>query len=269
MLILLPPSEGKTEPTRGRPFDIDALSHPEINEHRHRVLTELERVSRDDPEQASRLLRLGPTQGAELARNAALSTARSAPAKRVFTGVLYDALGLADLPPGGARRASTSVLIFSALLGLVRPNDPIPAYRLAGDVALPGVGRVAASWRTPLAHVVEADARSGLVLDMRSGPYLPMWRPSTAVRDRTITVRVVRDVDGRRTAVSHANKATKGAVTRCLLLGASPTRSRDALLERLRSCGWRVDLTDGVLDVLASGDGPSTELCRHHSPTAQ
>lgn len=269
MLILLPPSEGKAEPTRGRRFDIDALSHPEINGHRHRVVAELQQVSRDDPEQASRLLRLGPTQSAELARNAKLSTARTAAAKRVFTGVLYDALGLAGLTGAEARRASTSVLIFSALLGVVRPNDPIPAYRLAGDVTLPGVGRVAASWRAPLAGVVEADAGTGLVLDMRSGPYLPMWRPSTAVRDRTITVRVVRDIDGRRTAVSHANKATKGAVARCLLLGGRPARAPDALLERLRSCGWRADLTDGRLDVIVSGDDARTDLCLHRPPTAR
>lgn len=254
MLILLPPSEGKTEPKRGRPFDMDALSHPSLTDHRYRVVDELVRLSRDEPEVASQVLGLGPTQDGELALNSALRTAPAAPAKRVFSGVLYDALGLATLPSSAARRASGSVLIFSALLGVLRPNDRIPAYRLAGDVSLPGLGRVASSWRGALAGVVEADAGSGLVLDMRSGPYLPMWRPSGTLRERTITVRVVRDSDGRRTAVSHANKATKGALAHTLLIEGGSLRTPADLLEQLQATGWSVELSPaGVLDVLEPG----------------
>ena len=53
MLILLPPSEGKTELRRGRSFDLDALSHPSLTDHRYRVVDELVRLSRDEPEVAS------------------------------------------------------------------------------------------------------------------------------------------------------------------------------------------------------------------------
>ena len=37
--------------------------------------------------------------------------------------------------------------VTSALFGLVRPGDRIPAYRLSGDVSLPGLGPVAGVWR--------------------------------------------------------------------------------------------------------------------------
>ena len=41
MLVLLPPSEGKTPPRRGRPVDLAALSHPELTAAREAVLRAL------------------------------------------------------------------------------------------------------------------------------------------------------------------------------------------------------------------------------------
>ena len=38
MLILLPPSEGKTTPRRGKPLDLGGLSFPELEPHRAEVL---------------------------------------------------------------------------------------------------------------------------------------------------------------------------------------------------------------------------------------
>lgn len=251
MLILLPPSEGKSQPRRGRPIDLHALSHPSLTEHRRFVQKALMQVSSGDPDRARAALGLGPTQTGELALNARLDSAPTAPAKRVFTGVLYDALGLPDLPADAARRAARSVLVFSALFGVLRPNDRIPAYRLAGDATLPGVGRVAASWGPELAAVVEADAGRGLVLDLRSGPYLPMWRAPEAIRSRTLTVRVVRDIGGRRSSVTQANKTTKGLLIRSLLVSGDQPRTPAGLVEQLRSIGWSVaGPTGGVIEVL-------------------
>ena len=41
MLILLPPSEGKTAPRRGKPLDLAELSFPELTETRDLLLTAL------------------------------------------------------------------------------------------------------------------------------------------------------------------------------------------------------------------------------------
>ena len=41
MLILLPPSEGKSAPAAGDPVDPEALFQPELSRHRRRVLTRL------------------------------------------------------------------------------------------------------------------------------------------------------------------------------------------------------------------------------------
>ena len=45
MLILLPPSEGKTAPTAGEPVDLAALPFPGLNKTRERLLDVLSRLT--------------------------------------------------------------------------------------------------------------------------------------------------------------------------------------------------------------------------------
>ena len=45
MLILLPPSETKTQPASGDPAQLQELSLPQLNDDRLRVLKALEKVS--------------------------------------------------------------------------------------------------------------------------------------------------------------------------------------------------------------------------------
>ncbi|GEL94679.1 YaaA family protein [Cellulomonas composti] len=213
MLVLLPPSEGKTAPRRGTPVDLDALSSPALNPVRAKVLDALVEVSaRHD---ATDLLHVSPGLSDEVARNLTLRAAPAAPARAVYTGVLYGAAGLGSLTPAGRRRAQESVRIFSALWGVLTPEDVVPAYRLSGGVDLPGVGPLAALWRTELGAVLDEAASGTLVVDARSADYAAMWRPPADAD--WVTVRVERDVDGRRSVVSHHAKHARGVLTRHLL----------------------------------------------------
>ncbi len=257
MLILLPPSEGKYTPTRGRSLDLDRLSFPELAEPRQAVLDALVTLSTGDVAKAAEVLGLGSTQAEEVGRNAGLRAAATARADAIYTGVLYDALDVATLSPEAKRRASRSLTIASALFGLVRPGDRIPAYRLSGEVSLPGLGPVAAHWRSVLDPVVRAAAGSGLVVDLRSSTYAAFWRPDAELVPRVATVRVLQQVGDQRKVVSHFNKATKGRLVRALLEdGANPGRPEElaAALDRL---GWHVELHDPArtgqqLDVVVS-----------------
>ena len=127
MLILLPPSEGKAEVGAGRRLDLARLSLPELNPVRERVLAGLVALSAGPPEAALATLGLGVGQRGELRRNARLERAATAPAGRIYTGVLYEALDLATLPPAARRAATRQVLISSGLWGAVRLTDRIPA----------------------------------------------------------------------------------------------------------------------------------------------
>ncbi|MGZ5404795.1 MAG: YaaA family protein, partial [Nocardioides sp.] len=175
MLILLPPSEGKTAPARGKALDLSMLSHPVLTDVRRRVVEALGAVSaRED---AADLLGIGHTQLDLLARNRVLETAPTARADRVYTGVLYDSLGFESLSPAARRRSATRVAVTSSVFGLVRPTDRIPAYRLSGDTTLPGLGPVAGVWRDVLGDAVRESLGDGLLVDLRSGTYAAFWRP--------------------------------------------------------------------------------------------
>ncbi len=248
MLILLPPSEGKTAPARGKRLDLASLSFPALHEARAEVLDALVALCTTDPDPdpgqartaAARTLGLGGTQFGELDRNAALGHAPTARADRVYTGVLYEALDPASLEGAARRRATSWLAVASGLFGLLRPHDRIPAYRLSGDVALPGVGTVSTFWSRRLDDAVREAAGRGLVIDLRSSTYASFWRPGTDLERRVATVRVLHEVGGRRKVVSHFNKATKGRLVRALLEDGSTPGTPSALADHLGSLGWKV-----------------------------
>ena len=242
MLILLPPSEGKTPARRGKPLDLATLAFPELTAPRQAVLDALVDLCRADPDAARRTLGLPPGLVDLVGRNADLPLAATARAERVYTGVLYDALGLPDLPADARRRATSRVAVVSSLFGLVRPGDRIPAYRLSGDASLPGVGAVAGVWRRHLDPVLRGAAGVGLVVDLRSTTYAAFWRPPADLARRVVTVRVLHESESRRTVVSHFNKATKGRLVRGLLEDGANPGSVPALVRTLDRLGWQVEL---------------------------
>ena len=255
VLILLPPSEGKSAPRRGKPLDLDGLPHPVLTATRRRVVEAL--VAASARPDAAEVLGIGHTQLDLLERNRTLATAPTARADRVYTGVLYDALGVDDLSPAARRRSATRVAVTSSVFGLVRPGDRIPAYRLSGDATLPALGPVAGAWRPVLGEAVGEALGDGLLVDLRSGTYAAFWRPPTELARRVATVRVLHETGGSRKVVSHFNKATKGRIVRALLEDGRNPRTPAALADVLRDLGWHVEVGEATprgtqLDVVVS-----------------
>lgn len=238
MLILLPPSEGKTTPTHGRPLDLDALSFPTLTPTRERVLGSLQRLCAGSPAKARTALGLSLRQDAERERNVEVLQSPAAPAWQIYTGVLYDALEFGSLPKAAQRRGGLSVVIGSALFGLIRITDAIPAYRLSADSALPKLGRPGTVWRDVLPDAITEAAGKGIVVDLRSSSYVSLAPVPTALAERTAVARVLHG--GK--VVSHHNKATKGRLVRSLLEQAAP-RSITDLAGALGESGHHVTLT--------------------------
>jgi cytoplasmic iron level regulating protein YaaA (DUF328/UPF0246 family) len=255
VLVLLPPSEGKATAVRGRPLALDKLSLPALSGARAAVLDELVQLCEGDEDKAAEVLGLTPGLRGEIAKNAGLRTAPALPAGELYTGVLYDALGLATLDPAALRRARQSLLVFSGLWGALRLTDRVPSYRCSMGVRLPGAGGLAAYWRPHLDAALPEAAGGGLILDLRSSAYAAAWKPGRDLVGRTATVRVlqVTVVDGieKRTVISHFNKATKGRLVRALLLAGARPRTPVALADDLRELGFTVEHQGaGRLDVL-------------------
>ncbi|WP_405391173.1 peroxide stress protein YaaA [Streptomyces sp. NBC_01102] len=245
MLVLLPPSEGKAASGRGAPLKQESLSLPGLAGARAAILDELVELCLADEDKARVVLGLSEGLRGEIAKNADLRTAGTRPAGEIYTGVLYDALGLASLDTAARRRAGRSLLVFSGLWGAVRVGDRIPSYRCSMGVKLPGLGGLGAYWRAPMASVLPEAAGDGLVLDLRSSAYTGAWKPAGAVAERTASVRVLQSqmVNGveKRSVVSHFNKATKGRMVRDLLVAGAKPKGPAELVGVLRDLGYTVE----------------------------
>jgi cytoplasmic iron level regulating protein YaaA (DUF328/UPF0246 family) len=216
MLVLLPPSEGKAEPEGGDPVDLGSLAFAaELGERRDQVLDAF------DP---------------------GLRKAPAAPAADVYTGVLFQRLELPGLPV----KARRQVLIFSALWGVVRPDDRIPFYKLPPKTKLAGIGAPAAFWRPALTQALP-DKNGELIVDMRSGAYATFWKPKRAT---VLPVRAFTERDGERKAVSHMAKASRGDVARALLSAKKVPRDPEGAAAIVEAAGLTVELSDDSLDVI-------------------
>lgn len=246
MLILLPPSEGKTAPETGPPVDLKALAYAgELTESRRKLLEALAALAELPLERAVSMLAVSKGQTGEVAVDAELGSAPAGPAAEVYTGVLYDRLRLPELP----KRAQGRVLIASALWGVLRPADRIPYYRFSAKARLDGIGGLAAFWRPVLTEALP-DKEGTLVVDMRSGAYAAAWKPKRAT---LVAVRAFSEVKGKRKPVSHMAKAVRGEVARALLESKEPPESPEAAAAVAEAAGFTVELTSGALDVIVPG----------------
>lgn len=236
MLVLLPPSETKASGGRGGPLDLGVLGHPELNPVRERLLTALADLAGDIPASLA-ALGLSERQKDEVARNAELRTAPTMPALRRYTGVLYDSLDVGSFTRATLAKAGRRLAVASALFGLVRATDPIPAYRLSGDTVLPGVGSLRTAWKPALPNALAAV--DDLVVDLRSGSYAAL-----ATVPGAVTVRVVTDDgSGKRISVSHFNKAAKGRLAAALAATRREPGTVEALTTTISAAGFAVDRT--------------------------
>jgi cytoplasmic iron level regulating protein YaaA (DUF328/UPF0246 family) len=135
-------------------------------------------------------LRVGPTLGDEVVRNIDLFSEPTRPAIEVYSGPLYDGLDVASMDASTLKRTNANVVIASALWGLLRPSDRIPAYRLHVCASLVGLDRIDATWRTALpAALAGAAGPRGVILDLRSPMYQATGK-AAGMSERTVTVRV-------------------------------------------------------------------------------
>jgi cytoplasmic iron level regulating protein YaaA (DUF328/UPF0246 family) len=244
MLVLLPPSETKAPGGDGGPLEPDELSFPECYPVREKVAGALVDLAADVPASLA-ALGLSARQEFEVQRNAALWESPTLPALARYTGVLFDALDVASLGDAGFERASQRLCVCSALFGLLRGGDPIPAYRLSAGSRIPGLPTLRSLWRPVVSPLL--DGSRELVVDLRSGAYASMAPAAEAVPVRVVSV----GTGGRRTAVAHRNKAYKGRIARVLGACEAEPRTSGELIDAAGAAGIRLEPREaGGLDLL-------------------
>ena len=236
MIVLLPPSETKRTGGDGPPVRLDNLSSPQLTPLRESLIGELVELAADPPA-CRKALGISAGQDAEIERNAALRDAPTMPAIERYTGVLYDALDIGSLRGTAAARARSRLAVGSALFGILRADDQVPAYRLSASSKLPGQPGLARRWR-PLLEPVLADLSAReLIVDLRSGSYAGLGRIPGAVRVQVLAERA----DGHRTVVSHFNKAHKGHLARALAGSRAEPNDAAAVSAVARRAGLNVE----------------------------
>jgi len=181
MKILLPPSEGKIQPTRGTAIKWSALS-----------------FSSD----------LTSTRTSLLKKHREVDLGSCDTAANVYSGALYQALDYSSLSNTAQARAKKSILIFSAAFGVLRLTDVIPYYKFKIEPSL---------WKKPLSLAL-ADIDEELIVDNRSSTYSTVWRPNPS---NTVGIRVFKKVSGQLKVITHMSKLTRGEVTRFLVSQAN------------------------------------------------
>jgi cytoplasmic iron level regulating protein YaaA (DUF328/UPF0246 family) len=239
VLVLLPPSETKAPGGDGPPLDPAGLSAPELTRVRTEIAEALIKLA-DDVPAARAALGLTPRQDDEIARNAALWTSPTLPALHRYTGVLYDALDVGSMTRAQRARAGRRLAVGSALFGLVRAEDQIPAYRLSAGSSLPGLPTLRALWKPALSPVLASVDE--LVVDLRSGSYAALAPVPGAVTIGVLSERP----DGTRSVVSHFNKAHKGRLARLLVTTTAEPADVVRLRSLLRRAGLHVEHDGGT-----------------------
>ncbi len=230
-------------------MDLSSLSFPSLTGTRRALLRDVIRLAKKEPEALRVALGVSQKQQAEVLKNRALLTSPTLPALALYTGIVYDNLSYATLNAAARRRADESLVVASALFGLLRPQDRVPSYRLSGGTVLPGLGGLTSRWRPALEPLLDKD----FVIDLRSGAYASLAHVPGACQ-----VRVLREEGGRRTVVSHDNKWTKGLLARALCEHGASSVTEVAEVGRtvcdaVEVDGQRVDL---LLHGLASARTP-------------
>jgi cytoplasmic iron level regulating protein YaaA (DUF328/UPF0246 family) len=237
-VLLLPPSEGKTEggraPTRASRFE------DRLGAARREVIAGFA-AAVDDPVVAAKVLGVrGDLLDRARAAMRALAdgTAPVRPAAERYSGVVWEHLGPVATPE------RHRILVPSAVYGITTAADPVADHRGKLSSSLPGLGRLDRYWRDLVTGTIAHHARGRTVVDL-----LPREHAAAVDWDRLAAgapvVRVTFALADGTGAAGHGAKAVKGRFAR-VLLEHGLTRAARFTWE-----GWRASRNGGDIVVRA------------------
>jgi uncharacterized protein len=231
MLFLLPPSETKRSGGGSLTIDQVALTFGGLNKAREAVIEAMG---------ANELL-----------------TAPTMRALDRYTGTLYGALhgrGLKGTPTehnslttDEVARAKSTVLIQSAVFGLIPATDLIPEYKINANKNLNGLN-LKKLWSQ--AHeAIWPRLAGGIIIDLRSKTYADLAPIPEALTFYRVVV-FVENEDGSREQLNHFNKKAKGQLVRAALMAKTPPETIKDLQKCALKAGLRIEVEGSQLTLL-------------------
>lgn len=229
-MILLPPSEGKTDATGKQKIDFKKLSFPELTKQRQELVSAVVAMANGPAAKARAALAISAKQDFEIERDQKLLTAATGPVWSVYTGVLYDAIKIDSLSAKAKAKFEAENFVVSALFGLINVTDRIPAYRLSGDTVVPKIGSLTKFWSDSITSLISD--QDEFVIDLRSGIYVKLGPTDKNIADQVVVPRIMQKMPtGAPKVVSHSNKATKGRLVRSLAQAGKSVKTVEQLAE--------------------------------------
>jgi cytoplasmic iron level regulating protein YaaA (DUF328/UPF0246 family) len=229
-MILLPPSEGKTDAIGKQKLDFKKLSFPELTKQRQELVNAVVAMANGPAAKTRTRLSISAKQDFEIQRDQKLLTAPAGPAWSVYTGVLYDAIEIDSLNAKATSKFEAQNFVVSALFGLINVTDQIPAYRLSGDTVVPKVGSLTKFWSESITQAITD--QGDFVIDLRSGIYVKLGPTGKDIADQVVVPRIMQKMPtGAPKVVSHSNKATKGRLVRALAQSTKSVNSVEQVAE--------------------------------------
>ncbi len=191
--ILIPPSNRKK--VGGNPFAPDMFDYrssntfnyfSELNAERRALIDQLHVALKAGEEIAPPLDDSAKIDALRKIYRAPLMSALS----RYSAGPIYSALDFQGLPTGAQRRLLETGIIFSALFGILRPDDLVPEYYMHMDAVVPGIGCMADYWRPVISPILNTLLTDSIVWDLLPQSYRNAW-DNQATYNTRITVRFV------------------------------------------------------------------------------
>ena len=231
MLFLLPPSETKRPGGGSLTIDQVALTFGGLNKARETVI--------------------------EAAGAQNLLTAPTLRALDRYTGTLFGALhgrGLKGTPTENnsltsdeVARAKSTVMIQSAMFGLIPATDLIPEYKINATKNLNGLS-LKRLWSE--AHeAIWPRLAGGLIVDLRSNTYADLAPLPEGLPSYKVTVYVERE-DGSREQLNHFNKKAKGQLVRAALMAKTTPETIEDLQRCAAKAGLKVEVSGSMLTVV-------------------
>lgn len=229
-MILLPPSEGKTDAIGKQKLDFKKLSFPGLTKQRQELSAAVVDMAKGPTAKVRTAFAISAKQDFEIERDQKLLTAAVGPAWSVYTGVLYDAIEIETLSAKAKAKFESENFVVSALFGLINVTDRIPAYRLSGDTVVPKIGSLTKFWSESITSIISD--QDDFVIDLRSGNYVKLGPIDKAIADQVVVPRIMQKMPkGAPKVVSHSNKATKGRLVRALAQSTKSVKTVEQLAE--------------------------------------
>ena len=227
LLILIPPSEGKTSGDLNAPLNLSSLSFDSLYTLREMLIDRLISYMKSDHD-ISKLLGV-KTSALKLAisNNLKLLSSGTLPAISRYSGVMYKAIDYEGLNAEEKFFFNQNVLIFSGLFGVLNPQDLIPNYKLKMGSVISNQKTCAKIWKNPVTDVISNISSNKEIWDLLPTEHSVVCDYSKMKYSKKYSFKFYRDVNGKFKPVTHWSKFLRGSLARYLCVKKAQNENID------------------------------------------